>query len=148
LLGKAKDNNASCSVGPFVRLFDDRFDMDDVRALDLRLEVVGPEGYVLDGASSMSEISRDPLELVEATHGRHHQYPDGFFLFTGTLFAPVDDRDAPGAGFTHKVGDVVRISTPRLGTLVNSVGRSEDLPPWEFGVGALMRNLAARGYLT
>jgi fumarylacetoacetate (FAA) hydrolase family protein len=144
LLGKAKDNNASCAVGPFVRLFDRGFGMQDVRGLDLRLEVLGPEGYVLDGSSSMSAISRDPLELVAATF-RDHQYPDGVFLFTGTLFAPTDDRDEPGAGFTHKEGDVVRISTPRLGTLVNVVARSADASPWTTGVRALLRSLAARG---
>jgi len=147
LLSQAKDNNASCAIGPFVRLFDDAFGLDDVRELELRLEVVGPEGYVLDGRSSMREISRDPLELVQATLGRHHQYPDGFFLFTGTLFAPTEDRDAPGAGFTHKLGDVVRISTPRLGTLANVVTHAEEAPPWTFGVRALFENLAARGLL-
>jgi len=147
LLSQAKDNNASCAIGPFVRLFDDAFGLDDVRGLELRLEVVGPEGYVLDGRSSMREISRDPLELVQATLGRHHQYPDGFFLFTGTLFAPTEDRDAPGAGFTHKLGDVVRISTPRLGTLANVVTHAEEAPPWTFGVRALFENLAARGLL-
>jgi fumarylacetoacetate (FAA) hydrolase family protein len=108
---------------------------------------VGTDGYVLDGLSSMREISRDPLELVRATLGRHHQYPDGFFLFTGTLFAPTEDRDAPGAGFTHKLGDVVRISTPRLGTLANVVTHAEDAPPWTFGVRALLQNLAGRGLL-
>jgi len=147
LLSKAKDNNASCAVGPLVRVFDEGFDLDDVRAMELRLEVVGPDGYVLDGRSSMREISRDPLELVAATIGPHHQYPDGFFLFTGTLFAPTEDRDAPGAGFTHQLGDVVRISTPRLGTLANVVTHAEDAPPWTFGLRALFENLAARGLL-
>jgi fumarylacetoacetate (FAA) hydrolase family protein len=147
LLGKAKDNNASCAIGPFVRLFDDGFGMDDVRALELRLEVVGEDGYVLDGVSSMRAISRDPPALVAATCNDDHQYPDGFFLFTGTLFAPTEDRDAPGRGFTHKEGDVVRISTPRLGTLANVVRRAQDAPPWTFGLRALMRNLAERGVL-
>jgi fumarylacetoacetate (FAA) hydrolase family protein len=147
LLSKAKDNNASCAIGPFVRLFDERFGLDDVRALDVRLEVVGRDGFRLDGRSSMREISRDPLELVRATLGRHHQYPDGFFLFTGTLFAPTEDRHAPGAGFTHELGDVVRISTPLLGTLVNVVTHAEEAEPWTFGVRALFENLAARGLL-
>jgi fumarylacetoacetate (FAA) hydrolase family protein len=146
LLSKAKDNNASCAIGPFVRLFDARFGMDDVRALELRLEVVGADGYALDGVSSMRAISRDPVALVEATR-RDHQYPDGFFLFTGTLFAPTEDRDAPGRGFTHKDGDVVRISTSRLGTLANVVRRAEDAAPWTFGVRALLWNLAERGLL-
>jgi fumarylacetoacetate (FAA) hydrolase family protein len=145
LVPKAKDNNASCAIGPFVRLFDERFGMDDVRALDLRLEVEGPDGYVLEGSSSMREISRDPLDLVRAAHGPHHQHPDGLFLFTGTLFAPTQDRDAPGGGFTHKLGDVVRISSPRLGTLVNVVTHSEQAPPWEVGVRSLFGNLADRG---
>jgi fumarylacetoacetate (FAA) hydrolase family protein len=147
LLGKAKDNNASCAIGPFVRLFDERFGLDDVRAMEVRLEVLGEDGYVLDGSSPMREISRDPLELVRATTGPHHQYPDGFFLFTGTLFAPTEDRGTPGAGFTHTPGDVVRISTPRLGTLANVVAYAEDAPPWSFGVRALFENLAARGLL-
>jgi fumarylacetoacetate (FAA) hydrolase family protein len=147
LLPKAKDNNASCAIGPFVRLFDAGFGMDDVRGLDVRLQVEGPDGYVLEGTSSMREISRDPDDLARAVLGAHHQYPDGFFLFTGTLFTPTEDRDAPGGGFTHKLGDVVRISTPKLGTLVNVVAHSEQAPPWEFGVRALYRNLSERGLL-
>ncbi|MGW3137986.1 fumarylacetoacetate hydrolase family protein [Streptomyces sp. NPDC001139] len=147
LLSRAKDNNASCAIGPFVRLLDDDFGLDTVRALDIDLQVDGTDGYVLNGSSSMREISRDVLELVAATHGPHHQYPDGFALFTGTLFAPTEDRQAPGAGFTHEYGDIVRISSPRLGALVNTVIPSEQATPWTFGVGALMRNLARRGVL-
>ncbi|MFD5320340.1 fumarylacetoacetate hydrolase family protein [Streptomyces sp. NPDC127098] len=147
LLPRAKDNNASCAVGPFVRLLDGEFDLDAVRGLDIELLVRGPEGYELRGRSTMREISRDVLELVAATHGAHHQHPDGFVLFTGTLFAPTEDRHAPGAGFTHARGDVVRISSPRLGALVNTVATSEDAAPWTFGLRALMRNLAARGLL-
>ncbi|MGW0082334.1 fumarylacetoacetate hydrolase family protein [Streptomyces sp. NPDC003393] len=147
LLSRAKDNNASCAIGPFVRLLDDRFDLDTVRGLDVSLRVDGTDGHVLDGSSSMREISRDVLDLVAATHGAHHQYPDGFVLFTGTLFAPTEDRHAPGTGFTHEHGDIVRISSPRLGALVNTVTVSEQAPPWTFGVGALMRNLSQRGLL-
>lgn len=147
LLGKAKDNNASAAVGPFIRLFDADYGIDDVRSADLVLRVTGPDGFVLDGRSSMSRISRDPLDLVRETIGPHHQYPDGFCLMTGTLFSPTEDRDEPGGGFTHKVGDVVEISTPRLGTLVNQVNHSQAVPPWRFGTGALMHNLAGRGLL-
>nr|WP_311268232.1 fumarylacetoacetate hydrolase family protein [Sphingobium sp. WCS2017Hpa-17] len=146
LLGKAKDNNASCSLGPLVRLFDGDFTIDDVRNAELELTIDGPEGYRLEGHSSMNQISRDPLELVRQTLSEH-QYPDGFTLFLGTLFAPVQDRDEPGRGFTHKVGDVVAISTPRLGKLVNTVVRSKDAAPWSFGLTALFTNLAARGLL-
>lgn len=147
LLARAKDNNASCAIGPFVRLLDDDFGLDDVRSLDIELRVEGRDGYVLLGSSSMREISRDVLDLLAATHGPHHQYPDGFVLLTGTLFAPTDDRHAPGEGFTHEHGDVVRISSPRLGALVNTVTASEQAAPWEFGLRALLRNLAARGVL-
>jgi fumarylacetoacetate (FAA) hydrolase family protein len=147
LLSKAKDNNASCAIGPFVRLFDDHFTMDDVRSAVVELEVVGSDAFRLQGQSRMSEISRDPEELVRQAMNEHH-YPDGFVLFLGTLFAPTDDRDEPGRGFTHKMGDEVRISTPKLGTLANIVSTSRDAPPWEFGVRALMRNLAERGLLS
>ncbi|WP_225849439.1 fumarylacetoacetate hydrolase family protein [Streptomyces sp. HPF1205] len=147
LLSRAKDNNASCAIGPFVRLLDDGFDLDSVRGLDIDLRIDGMDGYVLHGSSSMREISRDVLDLVAATHGSHHQYPDGFVLFTGTLFAPTEDRHAPGAGFTHEYGDIVRISSPRLGALVNTVIPSEQAAPWMFGVRALLRNLARRGVL-
>ncbi|MCT8991324.1 fumarylacetoacetate hydrolase family protein [Chelativorans sp. SCAU2101] len=147
LLGKAKDNNASCSIGPFIRLFDDSYGIDDVRNAELELVVKGEDGFVLNGRSSMKEISRDPLDLVSQTRGRHHQYPDGFVLFLGTLFAPVEDRDAPGQGFTHKPGDVVTISNQQLGALVNTVRLSTECPEWTFGTSALMRNLAARGLL-
>jgi len=149
LLGKAKDNNASCAIGPFLRLFDAYFSMDDVRALELSLTVSGrDDGFVLRGRSSMREISRDPEDLVAQTVGRHHQYPDGFMLFLGTLFAPVQDRDAPGAGFTHKLHDRVEIAAPSLGRLVNRVAYAQAAPEWTFGIGALMRNLARRGLLT
>lgn len=147
LLGKAKDNNASCAIGPFIRLFDETYGLDDVRRARLELLIEGEDGYVLRGHSSMSEISRDPLDLVAQTIGRHHQYPDGFMLFMGTLFAPVEDRDTPGQGFTHKSGDVVTISNAELGALSNTVRLSTECAPWTFGVTKLMLNLAGRGLL-
>ena len=147
LLGKAKDNNASCALGPFIRLFDGTFGIDDVRQTVVRLRVEGPEGYQLEDQSSIAEISRDPLDLVAQTIGAVHQYPDGVVLFTGTMFAPVLDRDAPGMGFTHKVGDVVTIAADKLGALTNRVNHSDKTTPWTFGVGELMRNLSARGLL-
>jgi fumarylacetoacetate (FAA) hydrolase family protein len=144
LLGKAKDNNASCAIGPFIRLFDARFGIDDVRRAELAMRVEGPDGFVLDGASSMSRISRDPLDLVAHAIGPNHQYPDGLVLFLGTMFAPTKDRLAPGQGFTHVVGDIVTVSTPQLGALVNRVDHSDKIAPWTFGVRALMKSLAAR----
>ncbi len=146
LLGKAKDNNASTGIGPFIRLFDDGFTMDTVRDAVVDLRIEGTEGYVLTGTSTMREISRDPDDLV-AQALSEHQYPDGFVLFLGTLFAPVQDRDEPGRGFTHKPGDVVRIATPSLGELVNTVTTSKAADPWAFGIRDLMRNLARRGLL-
>ncbi len=146
LLGKAKDNAASCALGPFIRLFDDHFTIDDVRRAVVDLHIQGPEQYVLKGSSTMSEISRDPLELVRQALSEHH-YPDGFVLFLGTLFAPIQDRDVAGAGFTHKVGDVVTISTPKLGALVNTVTTCDKIAPWTFGVRAFMTNLHTRGLL-
>lgn len=143
LLGKAKDNNASCAIGPFVRLFDTDFTIDDVRNAELDLTIDGPEGYRLEGHSSMNQISRDPLDLVAQTLSEH-QYPDGFALFLGTLFAPVQDRDEAGRGFTHKVGDMVHIHAPRLGTLTNMVTTSKDAAPWTVGIRALYRSIAAR----
>lgn len=147
LLGKAKDNNASAAIGPFLRVFDDSFGLDDVRALRLDLTVQGEDGFHMTGHSSMAEISRDPADLVAQARGRHHQYPDGFLLYLGTLFAPVQDRDGPGQGFTHHLGDVVTISAPALGRLVNRVHLSTEAPEWTFGLRALMRNLAGRGLL-
>jgi fumarylacetoacetate (FAA) hydrolase family protein len=147
LLGKAKDNNASCALGPFIRLFDARFTLDDVRKAVVRLEIVGEEGFRLEGQSSMGLISRDPAELVAQTLGRNHQYPDGFVLFLGTMFAPIEDRDAPGLGFTHKPGDLVRVSTEHLGVLENKVTTCDKAPPWAFGMTDLMHNLAKRGLL-
>ena len=147
LLGKAKDNNASCSIGPFIRLFDSDYSMDDVNAAELTLRVEGEDGFVLNGTSSMSQISRNPESIVRQTIGRHHQYPDGFMLFLGTLFAPIQDRDEPGQGFTHKIGDVVRISEPKLGELRNTVRLSTECPEWSFGIAETMRNLAGRGLI-
>ena len=144
LLGKAKDNNASCAIGPFIRLFDEHFGMDDVRRCDLLMQVRGPSGFVMNGSSSMSQISRDPLELVTHVIGAHHQYPDGLMFFLGTMFAPTQDRHGPGLGFTHEVGDVVTVATPTLGMLVNRVNTSDRIEPWTYGVRALMRDLARR----
>ncbi len=147
LLGKAKDNNASCAIGPGIRLFDESYGLEEVRQAELTLTVSGPDGFLLEGHSSMREISRDPLDLVAQTRGAHHQYPDGFLLFLGTLFAPVQDRGTAGAGFTHQRGDVVTIANPELGALQNTVRLSTECPPWTFGLAALMRNLATRGLL-
>ena len=140
LLGKAKDNNASCALGPFIRLFDAGFTIDDVRSAELDLLIQGPEGYRLEGHSSMRQISRDPLELVRQTLSEH-QYPDGFALFLGTLFAPVQDRDEPGRGFTHKVGDIVEIRSPRLGMLRNIVTTSAEAAPWTTGIRAFIAQM-------
>ena len=147
LLGKAKDNNASCAIGPFIRLFDKQYGIDEVRQAEIELQVEGRDGFALRGSSSMKLISRDPLDLVEHAMGRYHQYPDGAMLFCGTMYAPIQDRDAPGAGFTHHLGDRVTVSNPRLGALVNWVDHCDQLPPWQFGIGALMSNLAGRGLL-
>jgi fumarylacetoacetate (FAA) hydrolase family protein len=147
LLSKAKDNNASCAIGPMIRLFDGRFTLDHVRQAELDMTVTGKDGFVLKGRSSMKQISRDPEDLVRQTLGRHHQYPDGIMLFLGTLFAPTEDRDVPGEGFTHKIGDVVRIASPGLGYLENTVRLSTECAEWTFGARALMRNLAARGLI-
>ncbi len=144
LLGKAKDNNASCAIGPFIRLFDAHFGIDDVRQCDLSLTVQGPDGFVMQGSSSLSQISRDPLDLAGQAMGPCHQYPDGMMLFLGTMFAPTQDRHGPGQGFTHVVGDTVAVSTPQLGTLFNIVTTSDRAAPWRYGVRALMQDLARR----
>ena len=148
LLGKAKDNNASCAIGPFIRLFDEHFSMDDIRQCEVTLQVRGQEGFTMNGVSPLSQISRDPLDLVQQTTGPHHQYPDGFMLFLGTMFAPTQDRFGPGQGFTHAVGDVVTVHTPRLGTLANRVNHSDKITPWTYGISALMRDLGRRGLLS
>jgi len=147
LLSKAKDNNASCAIGPFIRLFDKTFSLDDVRAQEVELLVEGDDGFVMRGTSSMKHISRDPQDLAEQTLNDNHQYPDGFMLFLGTLFAPTEDRGVPGQGFTHRVGDTVTIRSAQLGALRNRVNTSDKVRPWRFGLRALMANLAARGLL-
>lgn len=147
LLPQAKDNNASCAIGPLLRLFDDTFDLQTVRSMTVRLEIEGQDGFHLDGVSDMTQISRDPLELVGQLIGSHHQYPDGAVLMLGTMFAPVADRDVAGMGFTHKEGDVVRISSSELGSLVNEVGFCHTCEPWSFGIRALMANLSDRNLL-
>jgi fumarylacetoacetate (FAA) hydrolase family protein len=147
LLSKAKDNNASTAIGPFIRFFDGQFTLDTVRRIDVSLKVEGEDGFTLTGRSSMSAIARDPADLVKQMLGRHHQYPDGAILFLGTMFSPVKDRGAKGQGFTHKKGDITTIAAPELGTLANRMTLSTDAPPWTFGAGALMKNLAKRGLL-
>ena len=147
LLSKAKDNNASSSIGPLIRLFDETFDLDVVRNAELKLRVEGEDGFTLDGSSSMKEISRDPLDLVNQTIGEHHQYPDGFMLYLGTLFAPTKDRDELGGGFTHKINDSVSISCDDIGVLTNYVKLSNECPRWEFGISQLIKNLHIRQLL-
>jgi fumarylacetoacetate (FAA) hydrolase family protein len=147
LLGKAKDNNASCAIGPFIRLLDSSFGLDQLRAITIGMSVRGEDGFTLSGTNSMAAISRDVTDLAAQTIGANHQYPDGVVLFTGTMFAPIQDRDHPGQGFTHKVGDLVEIACPELGTLVNRINHSDQIAPWTFGTGALMRNLARRQLL-
>jgi fumarylacetoacetate (FAA) hydrolase family protein len=147
LLGKAKDNNASTAIGPFIRLFDDHFGIDSVRRCEVTVDVLGPDGFELEGKSSLAQISRDPLDLVAQAIGPHHCYPDGLMLFLGTMFAPTQDRDNAGSGFTHHLGDVVRISSAKLGVLENTINTSDRITPWTFGIRDLFQNLAARGLL-
>jgi fumarylacetoacetate (FAA) hydrolase family protein len=147
LLGKAKDNNASSAIGPFIRLLDDSLSLDQLRAITVSLTVTGEDGFTLSGGSSLAEISRDVTDLAAQTIGPNHQYPDGLLLFTGTMFAPIKDRNQAGQGFTHKVGDLVEVACAELGRLVNRVDYCERITPWTFGAGALMRNLAQRGLL-
>jgi len=147
LLGKAKDNNASASLGPFIRLFDGTFTIETVKAADIALSVTGEDGFELTGVSNMSQISRSPEAIVGATIGRHHQYPDGLVVYLGTMFAPVKDRGGAGKGFTHKLGDVVSISTPSLGTLSNTVRLATEAAPWTYGSSQLLRDLAKAGLL-
>ena len=147
LLGKAKDNNASCAIGPFIRLFDERYGIDDLRKTRIHVDVLGPEGYQLSGESHLANISRDPLDLASQAVNRTHQYPDGVMLFLGTQFAPTKDRGEKGKGFTHKLGDIVSIRADALGMLVNRVNHSDKVAPWTFGINDLMRNLAGRGLL-
>ncbi|AYO83445.1 fumarylacetoacetate hydrolase family protein [Methylobacterium brachiatum] len=147
LLGKAKDNNASCALGPFLRLFDETFTLDDIRRTTVTLEVTGTDGFRMEGTSPLAEISRDPEELVGALMGRTHDYPDGAILLLGTMFAPIQDRHGPGLGFTHVENDRVVVASPELGRLVNRMRPCDACEPWTFGARALMRNLAARGLL-
>jgi fumarylacetoacetate (FAA) hydrolase family protein len=147
LLSKAKDNNASAAVGPFIRLFDGGFSLDTVRKMNVSLRVEGEDGFVMTGASNIARISRDPADLVSQLIGKHHYYPDGAVLYLGTLFAPIDDRGAPGKGFTHHGGDIVTVAAPEMGALVNRIRRTDECEPWRYGVSHLMRNLAARGLL-
>jgi fumarylacetoacetate (FAA) hydrolase family protein len=147
LLGQAKDNNASCVVGPFIRLFDETFSLDDARQIQVQLNIHGSDGFTLSASSEMQRISRDVEKLVAQVIGSHHQYPDGFVLFTGTMYAPIEDRFEEGGGFSHLGGDIVEIYTPKLGMLANRVGRCDEVSPWTFGIGSLMQNLAARGFL-
>ncbi len=147
LLSKAKDNNGSCAIGPFIRLFDGGFSLDDIRTTTVTLRVEGTDRFVMEGSSSIAKISRDPADLVAQMVNVHHRYPDGAALFLGTMFAPIEDRDAPGQGFTHRTGDIVTIAAPKLGRLVNRMRPTDRCEPWSFGTAALMRNLARRGVL-
>ncbi len=147
LLGRAKDNNASCAIGPFIRVLDDGFTLDAARRVVFETTVTGLDGFSIKHTTHVAEIGRDLTELASQLHSRYHQYPDGVMLFIGTMFTPLDDRGAPGSGFTHKVGDVVKIAAPEIGALVNEVVHCDEAEPWTFGTGALMANLARRGVL-
>ncbi len=147
LLGRAKDNNASCAIGPLIRVLDEHFTVDDLRSVHIEVEVHGEDGFATSGSYSLSQISRDPLDLAAQAVNRNHQYPDGLVLFLGTAFAPTQDRGEPGHGFTHKLGDVVTIRSPALGALSNRIDYCDRITPWTFGIADLMRNLAARGLI-
>ena len=147
LLGRAKDNNASCALGPFIRLFDRHYGVSELRRTQISVEVAGDDAFRLQGSYDLTQISRDPLDLAAQALNREHQYPDGLALFMGTAFAPLRDRDEPGRGFTHKPGDVVTVRSPTLGALSNRVGYCDKIAPWTFGAGELMRNLSARGLI-
>ncbi|MGH7056983.1 MAG: fumarylacetoacetate hydrolase family protein [Acetobacteraceae bacterium] len=147
LLGKAKDNNASCAIGPFLRFFDDRFALDDIRRAEIALIVEGTDGFRLEDTSTLARISRDPAAIAADLFAPEHHYPDGAVLFLGTMFAPIADRGAEGMGFTHKYGDIVIIEEPRLGRLVNRIAPADACAAWSFGTAALMRNLGRRGLL-
>ena len=147
LLGRAKDNNASCALGPFIRLFDGAFTLDAARRIVFETSVDGPDGFQIRHTTRVAEIGRDLQELASQLHSPYHRYPDGVVLFIGTMFTPLDDRGTAGSGFTHKVGDVVKIAAPELGALVNEVVHCDEAEPWTFGTGALMANLAKRGVL-
>lgn len=147
LLGRAKDNNASCAIGPLIRVFDEKFDIENIKQAVVNLTIEGPGSYQLNAQSHMSKISRKPEDLVKQVINAHHQYPDGLMLFLGTMFTPIDDRDKPGQGFTHKIGDVVKISSPEIGSLINFVDHTDKVPPWNFGVFDLMKNLHKRGLI-
>ena len=147
LLGRAKDNNASCAIGPWIRLLDEHFNVEALRQVRVEIEVQGEDGFAASGSYSLTQISRDPLDLAAQAVNRNHQYPDGLVLFLGTAFAPTQDRGEPGRGFTHKVGDVVTIRSRALGTLSNRIDYCDHIPPWTYGAADLMRNLAARGLI-
>ncbi|HXV09139.1 MAG TPA: fumarylacetoacetate hydrolase family protein, partial [Burkholderiales bacterium] len=147
LLGRAKDNNGSCAIGPFIRLLDGKFGADELRRLRIEVQVSGNDGFEVKGGYSLTQISRDPLDLAAQAVNRNHQYPDGLVLFLGTAFAPTQDRGEAGRGFTHRLGDVVTIRSPSLGTLSNRIGYCDRIAPWTFGLSDLMRNLAARGLI-
>ncbi len=128
------------------------------KLLDAAIEVFTEVGCVGTARASIIEragVTKGALyhhfetmeALVAEMMGAHHQYPDGAVLYLGTMFAPIEDRDAPGQGFTHHLGDVVSIASEKLGTLTNVVTTCDQAPPWTFGTGALMRNLAKRGLL-
>ena len=148
LLPRAKDNNASCAIGPWIRLFDETYGLDDAANATIELTVSGTDDFALEAHAHVSEISRSIPELVSQLIGPHHQYPDGAALFLGTPFAPVMDRDSLGAGFTHHVGDVATIATASIGALINEVDTSENCPPWRYGLHDFMFDLARRGLLS
>ncbi len=147
LLGKAKDNNASAALGPFIRLFDESFSLADLKRINVQLKVEGEDGFLLEGSSSMTRISRSPEDLVAAAMGAHHQYPDGMVLYLGTMFVPSKDRGEAGKGFTHRIGDIATISAEELGALINRVRLATECAPWTYGAGQLMRDLASAGLL-
>ena len=147
LLGKSKDNNASTAIGPLIRLFDDGFTLDHARGVAIDMRVSGEDGFLLEDTCRMNEISRDVADLAAQTLNENHAYPDGFMLFCGTPFAPVADRSAPGAGFTHLIGDIVEIEAPEIGRLSNRVAHCADCLRWDYSVSHLMRNLAARSLI-
>jgi len=147
LLGRAKDQNATCAVGPFIRLFDQTFSLPNVQGMNLTYAFEGADDAVFTDTGSMDQIGRGLITLARQVVNEHHGYPDGVALFTGCMFKAPSSRGASDTPFTHQVGDVVIIKASPLGTLINRVNTTDKVRPWSFGMSDLMANLANRQLL-
>jgi 2-dehydro-3-deoxy-D-arabinonate dehydratase len=108
-LPQAKVYDRSCSIGPAAGL---AWGADPSDA-SITMRITRDGLPVFDGAANLSEMVRDPAELLAVLHSAY-PLPDGAWLMTGTSLVPP-------LPYTAQAQDVVTIEIEGIGRLVNTI---------------------------